>query len=122
MGGEPMITIEYAYITGGPKIFRSEAPIIIIGRSSGERVVDLDLSPDSTVSRQHARLVYENEAYWLEDLKSRGGTWLNDQKIVTKIKVQSGDQIRIGQTALRVNTETVSSFKRTITETQPIRI
>jgi adenylate cyclase len=38
------------------------------------------------------------------------------------MRLQSGDQIRIGQTILVFNTEVAPSYKRTITETQPIRL
>lgn len=93
-----------------------------IGRPSGDWVVDLDLTPDVTVSRQHARLTYDN-GYWLEDLNSRGGTWVNEQRITIKTRVSPEDQIRMGQTNLVLQPPPPSFQAEEETEdTQPIRI
>jgi len=95
-----MIIIDYSYLSM-QKRFKSEADTIIIGRPSDEHAVDLDLTPDATVSRHHARLIYENGDYWLEDLSSRSGTWVNSQKITLK-PAGTGDCITLGQTNLTV--------------------
>jgi adenylate cyclase len=96
-----MIIIEYSHLSV-QKRFKSEADSVIIGRPSDEQTVDLDLTPDTTVSRHHARLTFENGAYWLEDLGSRSGTWVNERKITTKTQLAGGDQIVMGQTNLVV--------------------
>jgi adenylate cyclase len=96
-----MIIIEYSHLSI-KKRFKSEADCIIIGRPSDDQTVDLDLTPDTTVSRHHARLVFENDAYWLEDLDSRSGTWVNERRITTKTQLAVGDQIVMGQTNLVV--------------------
>lgn len=96
-----MITIDYTYLSM-QKRFKSEADTIIIGRPSDEHAVDLDLTPDATVSRRHARLICENGNYWLEDLDSRSGTWVNSQKITLKTRLAAGDRVTLGQTTLTV--------------------
>ncbi|MBN1992942.1 MAG: FHA domain-containing protein [Anaerolineae bacterium] len=97
-----MIIIEYSYLSSIRKTFRSEADTIIIGRPSEGQEVTLDLSPDMTVSRHHARLTFEDRAYWLEDLNSRSGVLVNDKKIAAKTKLAPGDRITMGQTYLVV--------------------
>ncbi|MBN1220368.1 MAG: FHA domain-containing protein [Anaerolineae bacterium] len=96
-----MIIIEYSYLSIKKK-FNSDKDVIIIGRPAEGREVDLDLTPDTTVSRRHGRLTFADGAYWLEDLGSRSGTWVNDQKATSKTRLVLGDRITMGQTTLIV--------------------
>ncbi len=97
-----MIIIDYLYPPNLQKRFKFDANSITIGRSAPNQTVDLDLSPDSTVSRRHARLSYENDAYWLEDLNSRYGTWANGQKVSVKTRLMPGDKVKMGRTRLEM--------------------
>ncbi len=97
-----MIVIEYAYLSTPTKRLETTEKTILIGRHSGDWLVDLDLTPDVTVSRRHAQLLFEEDDLWLEDLGSRGGTWLNEQRVNAKAKVSTRDKIRIGQTEISV--------------------
>lgn len=119
-----MIIIEYSYLSAVQKQFKTDADAIMIGRPSGDWVVDLDLTPDNTVSRRHARLTYEGDAYWLEDVSSRGGTWVNGRKISTKTRVNSGDHIKIGRTdlLLRADSPPISGKITDLNETQPVNV
>lgn len=76
----------------------------IIGRKAQDYVPDIDLSPDLTVSRQHARLSRQGDALWLEDLNSRKGTLLNGEQIkgAGKCTLRAGDVVQMGGTELRV--------------------
>lgn len=97
--------ISYTYLSGPPQQFETEAETVIIGRLWRGQAVDLDLTPDNTVSRRHARLSEENGVVWLEDLGSTGGTWLNGQRITGKTRLTPGAQIMVGQTTLKVGGE-----------------
>ncbi|HWR66229.1 MAG TPA: FHA domain-containing protein [Bellilinea sp.] len=57
---------------------------------------------DDTVSGQHARLAYRHNQWWVEDLKSTNGTFLNDEPVQTMTVLVSGDEIRVGQTVMKV--------------------
>jgi pSer/pThr/pTyr-binding forkhead associated (FHA) protein len=57
---------------------------------------------DSTVSAQHARLSYHHNQWWVEDLNSRNGTFLNEELVSTPLVVTSGDEIRFGQIMVTV--------------------
>ena len=76
---------------------------LTIGRE-GDLRVDIDLSPDCTVSRQHAQLVLIDQDIWLEDLGSNCGTILNDRdiRLVGKHKVWNRDKIQVGNTFLEI--------------------
>jgi len=67
--------------------------------------VDLDAyDPDSKVSRKHARIVRRNGAYFIEDLGSTNGTFVNRGRRLlpgTPQVLSEGDEIIVGKTFLR---------------------
>jgi pSer/pThr/pTyr-binding forkhead associated (FHA) protein len=80
-----------------PRQFTS--PVVIVGR---DPACDLCLD-DPTVSAQHARISYHHNQWWLEDLRSRNGTLLNDELIATATVITQGDTIRCGGVTLQVD-------------------
>jgi hypothetical protein len=65
---------------------------LIIGRGSA---CDLRLL-DVGASRQHAHIRYAQGSWYIQDLGSSGGTFINDEK-VQAIRLNSGDRICIGE-------------------------
>ena len=63
----------------------------LIGRSSEALPIT-----DNTVSRRHAELTPDGDTWYIRDLESQNGTYLNGVKIATRIRLQLGDQIRVG--------------------------
>lgn len=57
---------------------------------------------DPTVSGQHARLSFHHNQWWLEDLHSTNGTFLNEEPVTTAVVVTGGDELRCGQVKVRV--------------------
>ena len=92
---------------------------MIIGRQSEDGVVDLDLLPDVTASRRHALITYRDYSFWIEDLGSRSGTWINDQRIAKKIAVTASDQIKIGQTTLRLYRPDLDASVEALADSEP---
>lgn len=67
------------------------------------RAPECDLLIDDTyASSQHARLFGKNGAWFVEDLGSTNGTFVNDQKLAAPAMVQPGDRIRVGTTVLEL--------------------
>lgn len=64
-----------------------------IGRSSRN---DIILKDDQTVGREHAQIIFRNRKFWLYDLASTNGTYLNNKKI-EKHDLLEGDEILIGE-------------------------
>lgn len=70
---------------------------------------DVDLSDediDSKVSRIHAQIVYKPEGFYIEDMGSKNGTFLNREfKLVKDIqyKLQDDDEIIIGKIFFKFN-------------------
>jgi hypothetical protein len=71
---------------------------IAIGR---DPLCDMILD-NGTVSAQHARLAYRQSQWWLEDLHSTNGTYLNQEAVLEPVVVTNGDELRCGQVVLRV--------------------
>ena len=68
-----------------------------IGRSSESQLQVNDVH----VSRKHAELTHDGQVWYLRDLGSRGGTFVNDTKI-EQVALKPGDRIKIGDTDIRV--------------------
>ena len=56
-----------------------------------------------TVSGIHAKIVKQDQGYYVEDLGSRNGTWVNDQPIHEPVKLKHNDCIRLGEIVLHFN-------------------
>jgi len=67
-----------------------------IGRNSESDIILRDLR----ASRNHALLLKAKEKYYLLDLNSKNGTFLNQKKVKQKVRLKSGDCIKIGRTEL----------------------
>ena len=50
---------------------------------------------DASVSRRHAKVIFENGSYFVEDMESRNGTFLNNQQIHQRTKLYDDSEIRI---------------------------
>ncbi|MDJ0341960.1 DUF1707 and FHA domain-containing protein [Streptomyces sp. H10-C2] len=62
---------------------------------------DLRLGDDS-VSRHHAELRYQDDAWLLSDLGSLNGTQVNGLRITGTVRVQPGDHVAFGRLSFRL--------------------
>ena len=70
----------------------------VIGRAMG---CDLRLE-DTYVSQEHARIFAKNGSWYVEDLGSTNGTFVNEQRLAAPAMLTSGDRIRVGTTILEL--------------------
>ncbi|MCC6418491.1 MAG: SpoIIE family protein phosphatase [Gemmataceae bacterium] len=68
------------------------------------------------VGRQHARVVREGEVHVLEDLDSRGSTYVNDQRAPDRTRLRNGDVIRLGDYQLVYHEEPAAEDGEEIVE------
>jgi serine/threonine-protein kinase len=92
------INIQYQ---GKWRVKTVEATNLFIGRPNAGTPVQIDLTPDTTVSRIHARVWQQDGCWWVEDLKSKYGTRLNGHPILEPSPVTSSDTLQLGETTLR---------------------
>ena len=86
-------------VTSGPETGRRvELDLeVAIGRQDTDLVVE-----DPEVSRRHAVLRSSDGSVIVEDLDSTNGTFVNGERIASPIAVRPGDEIRVGQTTLKI--------------------
>lgn len=70
---------------------------VTIGRSGA---ADLSIA-DQYVSHMHARILRRGAYYFVEDLGSTNGTFLNDNRVAGSAQLKVHDTLRMGQTVLR---------------------
>ena len=79
---------------GRPSRFDVKADGSVLGRDDAAAVpIPLD-----GVSREHARIKWDGKGWWLEDLKSTNGTFVNGEKVLRE-KLQHLDVISLGRNA-----------------------
>lgn len=79
---------------------------VVIGRDT-----NCDLSVmDEALSAHHARITYHHGQWWLEDLNSRNGTFLNREKLDTPAVMTTGDQFKCGNTLFDIRVDVDEKF------------
>jgi predicted component of type VI protein secretion system len=74
---------------------------LLIGRAE-----ECDIRPLSEdVSRRHCAVHRGEDDVWVEDLRSRNGTFVNGRRIEERTRVDTGDLIRVGTLELKVSCE-----------------
>lgn len=78
----PKLHVEYVHpeIQDGPsaqQVIAIDLATFVIGRATASHLVILD----DQISRQHIRLVNQADRYWIDDLGSSNGTYLNDRRL-----------------------------------------
>ncbi len=81
-----------------PKIQSFAGVEVLIGRS-----LDCDfILEDSTVSSRHARLFYNLNQWWFEDLKSTNGSYLDGIRVEEPIVVKDNDEFYCGDAIFKI--------------------
>jgi hypothetical protein len=73
-------------------------PPFVVGRASAADV----MLKDGEASRRHARFDSRDGVVYVEDLRSRNGTFLNGNKVTEAVEVREGDAIDVGATRVLV--------------------
>lgn len=73
---------------------------LTVGRAPG---CGVPLGDDTFVSQLHARVFHRDGEYFVEDLGSTNGTFLNDQKVGAPVALRSGDRLQVGKTVMELD-------------------
>jgi len=95
----PTIHLEVVHGQDGTIQNRFTESAIVIGR---DKNCDLSLT-DEAISAQHAHILFHHGQWWLEDLQSTNGTFLNSEKITIPTVLITGDEFKCGDTLFRVH-------------------
>ena len=95
--------MEHLQIVSGsdatPKTFALTSDSVVIGR---QPYCDLVLN-NNAISREHAKLEKKNGVWYVEDLQSRNGVWLNGKRLSYEpTKLEDGDVLLLGDTKIFV--------------------
>jgi pSer/pThr/pTyr-binding forkhead associated (FHA) protein len=85
---------------------------------AGQKEVLIGRKPDCSlvvdkenISATHAALTYHHKQWWISDLNSTNGTFLNDDRLSEPTVIMAGDQIRCGNHAWTIEIKTSHSKK-----------
>jgi pSer/pThr/pTyr-binding forkhead associated (FHA) protein len=85
----------------------------VLGRLDATRGVfpDVDLTPDGGleggVSRRHARVHQQKTQFFIEDLGSANGTFLNGQRLTPYLPhpLRDGDEVQLGRVRVQISVQ-----------------
>lgn len=86
--------VEIGYAPGTAFLLRHDA---LVGRHPGSSIV----LADTFISGEHARLARHDGRWWVADLGSTNGTFVNGIRVERPTPLEDGDEVRFGRTALR---------------------
>ncbi|MBM3126015.1 MAG: FHA domain-containing protein [Chloroflexi bacterium] len=95
----PSIQLSFVEQDRFPSVKSFRQPEILIGR---DRSCDIRLNED-TVSARHSQLAYHHGQWWITDLASTNGTFLNGLLIQTSTVLAKGDELRCGKSVMQIN-------------------
>ena len=90
--GEGPVEFGACLLTWGTQHFRLREGTHVLGRD-GTADVALD---GTTISRRHARIVVAAGGATIEDLGSKNGTFVGEERVTQSRALRDGDEIRIG--------------------------
>lgn len=96
----PRLIMENGPDNGMVYPLRGEA--VTIGRSASSTVQIVD----KRVSRHHAVLRMNRDAYVVEDLGSKNGTFVNEEPLAGRVRLNPGDRLQIGDATLLFEPDT----------------
>ncbi len=75
----------------------------VVGR---DEAVPLQLE-DERVSRKHMQIRYEpkDDSFYVQDMKSSNGTYINGRRVATELKLSDGDELQVGDTRMVFTSE-----------------
>lgn len=68
-----------------------------LGRDAANDIV----LPDGEASSRHALISFAEDAFWIEDLDTTNGTFVNGQRICERTRLNNEDLIKMGRTLLQ---------------------
>jgi len=109
----PRLHVRYTDPDGKTTEIQLSDKPITMGRSPDADIITLD----ERASRMHCGIRIWDGEYYIKDLKSKNGTYLNNQR-VEMAKIKPGDKIRLGNTIVQVDDKKSPGTSTTIDSVQ----
>ena len=94
----PPITLQ-AEIDQEPVYKRFTIPEITIGR---DPACDFPIQ-DDTISLKHSKLTFHHQQWWIQDLGSTNGSYVNETEVKEPVVLTNDDQLKLGRITLSIN-------------------
>jgi len=115
-----MARIEINTLEAGIRNIELAAPVIVIGRDDSAHVRLIN----PYVSGKHARIIKDNGHFYLEDMGSANGTFVNEQEVLEKTPLKDRDVIGIGEYSLRFRDgeKVLKKASENVPQSQPLPV
>jgi pSer/pThr/pTyr-binding forkhead associated (FHA) protein len=97
LGPEKLVVVEPPERKGVEYLLSDE---MTVGRAAGCGVA---LPEDTFVSQLHARIFRRDSDFFVEDLGSTNGTYLNGKQVSAASVLRKGDRVQVGRTTLELH-------------------
>lgn len=91
--------------------------VVLVGRSSE---CDVIVSTSKKMSRKHCCLVQADDEYYVRDLDSMNGVWVNGQRVDKLARIQAGDKVSIGDVEYLFHTNVRVTSKKSTPDAVPL--
>ena len=93
-----LVVLKSPALDAGEEVPVDSLPVAV-GRGGQNEV---PLERDEFASAQHARFESRRDGFWVEDIGSTNGTFVNGARVTSPRRLTKGDVVRVGQTDFRV--------------------
>jgi len=106
------LSVASAFLELGTRRWELKGGLALIGRDY-KAAISLT---DPRVSHAHAQISQQGNEFYLRDLGSRNGTWVNNRQVSVPLSLKDGDQIKVGDTALTFRSANASQSAAEVKE------
>lgn len=98
------------------KVIPIDRAVVMVGRGSD---CDAIITNSQKISRRHCCLVQVDNAYFIRDLGSMNGIWVNGKRVTRVSAMQLGDKVQIGDVEFQFHPNARIESKRTVVGDTP---
>lgn len=95
------------------KLIAIDRAVILVGRGSD---CDAIIQSSQKISRRHCCLVQVDEFYFVRDLGSMNGVWVNNDRVTREARLSAGDRVCIGDVEYLFHPNVRIEQKKTVSE------
>lgn len=98
-------------LDGSQKPYPFTGTRLSLGRAADN---DLCYPDDAGLSRHHMVIEKVGSEWWVEDLNSKNGTFVNEERITQRVRLKSGDRVRVSRFTMMFQEEDPGSAGGTV--------